>query len=681
MTDDSEIVNRNFIAIATDRYEANGTFAALDVNQEVERIRAWLSDAALGERRFGTAEEYAGLACRPSRDDILQAIVKKRQFSDADAVVVYVTGHGITGADRDHLIVLHDTDPDNPTVDALPTRHLIQWLANPKASPDQAMIIIDACQAGQVADNLPASVWQDLPDTWFVLLTSAATADAKLGAFSGAVDRFVADLRTTVDHVTAAEPYLEPYRFYKAVAKLLKDGHGQSLRPLTLPSDPSVCLPNPGYVPPVVDRVVTDPARRDLAVLQQDMSAHWALRAPVMAGVAPVFGGRGRVMRALIDVTAGPVGTLVLSGRAGSGKSSVLARLVTCSDPGFRAEFADRLALAVPVPPEGAVDVAVLATGKTAEQIARQLGQALGATQPGPDAASAVEGWVAGVRAAVAQRDRPVTVVVDALDEAADPHAVLRTVLAEISPRERPLLRLLIGVRSSGGDGLADGTGRDLATVATALLGGRRIAVDADEWWDPQDLRSFVAQALAQPESPYDATRIPAVAAAVERAAGRSYLVAGLAARKLAGLPVAFSADDPGLTALLAKGSAQLVADDLDASVPDPEDRVRAATLLRACALAEGRGVPARTIWPVIASAVATDASFGDSDVRWLLEHRLSGYLVRDLEDGLTVYRPFHDELRRVLAAGDGSPGVPDHIEAQRRIALSLRAFATWGPE
>jgi hypothetical protein len=681
MIDDSEILRRYFIAIATDVYEADGTFAALDVDQEVASIGGWLTHQALGARRFD-AEEYAALAHRPSLQEIKDSIRKHRRFTDGDAVVVYVTGHGITAKDNSHLIVLHDTDPQDPA-DALRTADLIQWLAAHQGLT-QAMIIIDVCQAGQLADNLPAVLTRDLPAGWFVILTAPAGVDAKLGAFSGAVASFVEDLRHSADASARTEEYLEPYQFLQSVVSHLLRNHRQEPLILKLPWQPSVCLPNPGYEPGGLEQAVTDPARRDLAILKQDMTTHWAVRAPVVAGVGPVFTGRTLVMQELIDAATGPPGTLVVSGRAGSGKSSVLARLVTCSDPGFRADHADVLAVATPVPPEGAVDIAVLATGKASEQVAQQIGRALGVQGPRPEATTAAEGWVDNILAVVAGRDRPLTLVVDALDEASDPGAVLRTVLERLNPREHPSLRLLLGVRSSGG-GQTEEPARDLASVTTGLLGARQIRIDADEWWDPGDLRAYVAQLLTQPGSPYGPAQIPSVAAAVEGEAGRSYFVAGLAARTLAESTEALTAGDPRLDAVLAQGSAYLVATDLRTSLSDADDRRRASTLLRACALANGRGVPVRTIWPLLASAIAPDTSYGDSDVAWLLGHRLSGYLVRDIEDGLTVYRPFHDELRRVLVEGalrddDGTAGVMDQAEAQRRITLSLLPLATWGP-
>ena len=254
--------------------------------------------------------------------------------------------------------------------------------------------------------------------------------------------------------------------------------------------------------------------------------------------------------------------------------------------------------------------MAILATGKTSEQIAQQLGRALGIDGPQPWAKTTLEGWVDGIVATAAAAERTRTVVIDALDEATDPGAVLTTLLARVNSPERQRLRLLVGVRSSGGPDVPAEAARDLASVATMTLGARQIRVDDGEFWQPHDLAGYVDQLLRQPGSPYqDRDAAASVAAAVEAQAGRSYLVAGLTARALAELDEPLAAGDPRLDALLAQGSAELVDQDLRASVPELEDRRRAVHMLRASALAEGRGVPVRTIWPLLASAIADDMS------------------------------------------------------------------------
>jgi hypothetical protein len=685
VSDDDQILRRHFIAIATDAYEANGAFAALDVGKEVAAMRRWLTDEALLERRFDD-QGYAALAHRPSYDQIKHMLRKQRRFTDADAVVVYVTGHGITGRDKSHLIVLHDTDPEDPG-DALRTADLIQWLAGHRGL-DQVMIIIDVCQAGQLDDNLPSELKRDLPPGWLVVVTAPAGVDAKLGAFTDAVESSLDELRCSCNATGRIEPYLLWHQFLEPVVKWLRKKNHKNPMVLTFPwQPPSVYLPNPCYDPRRLDRVVTNRARRDLAILTQDMTAHWVVRAPVVAEAGPVFTGRARLMRELIAFTEGPAATLVVTGRAGCGKSASLARLVTCSDPGFRAEHADVLAVAKPVPRQDAVDVAILATGKTSEQIAQQLGRALAIDGPQPWTNTTLEGWVERIVTVADAAEHTITVVVDALDEATDPGAVLTTLLARVNSPERQRLRLLVGVRSSGGPDLPGEAERDLASVATMALGARQIRVDEGEFWEPHDLARYVEQLLWRPGSPYQDRNVAAsVAAAVEAQAGRSYLVAGLAARALAELDEPLAAGDPRLDVLLAQGSAELVGQDLRASVPDAEDRRRMVYMLRAAALAEGLGVPVRTIWPLLASAIADDMSFGDRDVAWLLGHRLSGYLVRDTEDGFTVYRPFHEELRQVLRAGTNlevgsdKTGLVGEAEAQRRITWALLFLASWGP-
>jgi hypothetical protein len=89
----------------------------------------------------------------------------------------------------------------------------------------------------------------------------------------------------------------------------------------------------------------------------------------------------------------------------------------------------------------------------------------------------------------------------------------------------------------------------------------------------------------------------------------------------------------------------------LHTTLPEPADRQRAIHLLRAVAFACGRGLPWRQIWPRVANAVADDPdhTYGDRDIAWLLHSRLGAYLVTDHEDGITVYRLFHDVLRTTL--------------------------------
>jgi hypothetical protein len=695
------IARRHLVAIATSTFEAPA-FHPLDVGSEVAGLRTWLTAGALGDRRFDD-RQFKTLAKSPARDEVQRRLEDEEPFGPADAVVLYVTGHGFTALGT-HWIALHGSNPTT-AMQSIRTIDLIRWLAAPGL--DHVLLIIDVCEAGELIGDLRAELWKEVGDRWIVLLTSAPTATAKLGAFTGVLSTVLDDVRRSTDTILRGEPYLQPMWFAGELKRLLHERHRQRLITLDLPYQPSVCLPNPAYDARRFEPSVTARARRDLALLAPDVTKHWAVRTPVRVDGRVVFTGRAALMHALIEGATGPQGTLVVSGRAGSGKSSALARLVTCSDPGFREQHAELLALAAPVPPEGAVDIAVLAAGKTGEQIAQQICRDLGAESPDHTSAGAFASWMDAARDAVRRSDRTLTVVIDALDEAVDPGGVLRGVLARLNPRDAPSIRLLLGVRSSGGGNPATGEPRDLATLVTEALGARRVSVDGDGLWEPDDLRAYAEQVLTQPGSRYaghDGTAlVPEIVASIEAAAARSYLLAGLAAEALAQLDTPLPAAHPKVQRVLSSGPAQLLAAELLATVPNPDERRRILTLLRAAALSEGRGAPARVIWPLLATAIGGDGStYGDRDVNELLQHPVSGYLVRDVEDGLTVYRPFHEELRRVLAkglvldavsVGAGRPdadvthagvgaGPPHHPlslpEAQRRIAWALRSLAHW---
>lgn len=677
-----DLLRRRFVAIATDKFDADGTFPPLDVASEVATLRAWLCSPDLGDRRFEAA--FEGLAASPSANDIRADLVENNRFSDGDAMVVYITGHGRTDKGR-HRTVLATSDPTQLASTALDTVSLIEWLAE-HAGLEQVLLIFDLCEAGDVAFEITKELEAAIPPTWVALLTTPAGADAKVGAFTGAVEEVLKQMLSGPDpDASELAPYLRSQDFIARVKQMLHERSGQELKVLREPYRASCCLPNPKYDPAGGDRVDTAPARNDLAVLEQDMAAHWRQRAPVAPDAKKalplVFTGRRKLMKRLIEDATGPATTVVVTGRAGSGKSAVLARLVTCSDPRFRAEYSDLLAAVPPVPPEDAVDIAVLATGKGPEQIVDQIAGALGARAAPLDGGdTTVDERLDAIETALYGRDELVTLVLDALDESSDPVGVVRTVLQRLNPPDEPRLRLIVGVRSVAEDQPRDERPRDLASLAIEALDAQLVAVDADPYWEPGDVRAFVEKALDHASSPYKGQpeRAAPIATAVEEGVGRSYLLAKLVAAELANRDVPLGADDAELADLLAGGAAEVMRQDLVSTFPEADERERAVILLRAAALAFGRGVPWRDVWPIAASAIAPDGRIiGDADIEWLLRHRMAGYLTRDIEDDVTVYRLFHDALRESLArdiggfAADGAAH-PDEIEAHLRIALAL---------
>jgi hypothetical protein len=668
MSAGDDVLRRHLIAIATDTFAADATFPPLDVASELRTVADWLTDESLGDRRF-TDEGYEVLARSPRYDQIRQLLTGDPGFTSGDAVVLYVTGHGHKDQGV-HWVVLRDSDPSRLSHNSLGTAELIRWLAAYR-DLTHVLIIIDLCQAGDVADEIPAALQRDLPEGWFVLCTASAGVDAGLGAFSGVLESVIADLRSgTHRESNDQEPYLRPSYFVEELQRRLTEKHRQKLVSINQPYGPSVCLPNPRYDATRLEAVATNPARRDLALSQSALDTHWLHRAPVTFDQGSVFTGRRRLMTRLIDVATGPADTLVVAGRAGCGKSAALARLVTCSDAAFRQQYAHVLAVAEPVPPADSVDVAVLATGKTPDQIAQQIADGLGAGEPQGDG---LTGWITAIWQALGARDGPATLVIDGLDEASDPTAVTLTLLERLTSQKYGWLRLLIGVRSSGSGATTDQRGRELADLVVDALGARRLQADADEFWEEEDLAGYAAQLLAHGEQP--SPEQSRLAARIAGRSGRSYLLTGLVARHLAE-PSADSVSDALLREVVETGVRDLVLQDLESSIPDPAMRDKALRLLRTAALSFGRGIPWRDLWARAATAIDGAVPVDQDDVARLLNQRASGYLIRDMEDGGVVYRLFHDELKSALT--EGRPGDVDETSAHLAITRTLMAHAGW---
>ncbi|WP_327349702.1 ATP-binding protein [Streptomyces sp. NBC_01321] len=654
---DGEIRRRHFVAIATSQYD-DPAYKPLAVDAEVRAMRAWLCSPELGERVFTPA--YQELADHPTKRlvrDALEDPPPGRRWRETDAAVVFVTGHGVT-VDGSHWTVLQATESDRVPPTAVRTADLISWLKSTRVQ--HLFLVLDQCFAGQTTAEV-AAFDQNLPGTWLVLPSATKGQQAMEGALTGAVTAFLADLhsREGASYAGPTIPLLDVRVFLDGVQRKL--GEGQRLIPLpgSQQSGPHPCLPNPHYRPTQTTTVQTQ--RSDLALPQKDVDAHWEPRARGVArsgDVGWLFTGRQTLIQDLIAAAGGPAGATMVTGGAGTGKSAALARLVTLSDPAFRTRYADQVHK-VPAnlqPPEGAVDAAVLATGKTAHEIIAQLCTALHVPAPATaNATPSLEEWIITWQQWLATRPTLLTVVVDALDEANDPQTILTAVLARLDP-EHQRVRLIVGVRSPGGD---DGTSSDtrtpvlpLADQAERALTAHRIRVDEAPWWHEGDLTGYAARILTTtPNSPYTDTQATSVAQALAAHVGTSFLVTRIAAANLATRPAPVDPADPAWLATVDDGVLGVFRADLHTHRPDPEDRLKAVHLLRAVAFARGRGLPWRRIWPAFANAVADDPdrTYGDTDIADLLASPLGGYLTTDTADNTTVYRLFHDALRTTL--------------------------------
>lgn len=671
--DDDAPLRRHFVAIATGTYDDAVGYGPLPVADEVNRLAQWLTDdPALGARRFTPAFDH--LRDNPSKRQIQDAFEDPGPgWRHGDAAVVYLTGHGEKDDDNTHWTILRKTKRAELARTALRTRDLLDWLRTTDPV-GHLLFIVDSCHAGAV---IPATGVQrsNFPSTWFVLTSTSEDHTAATLALARAVSAVMADLASPEGKELGKEhrAYLSVADFLSQLRRRLADAQFRH----AFVGDPHAdhfCLPNPHYAGPQV--VDTASQRRDLAIPVRDLRVHWQPRAlgsgdanrrdtPGGNATRWLFTGRQDLMRELIATARGDRDeqalVTVVTGGAGCGKSAVLARLVTLSDPTFLARYPSEVAAIrddlKPVPSQG-VDVALLATGKYPEDILRQLADALIDTlAPAAPGVAEREHLLAELTKGLATRTSPVTVVLDALDEARDPKGIVQT-LTRLTTGGRA--RLLVGVRSPArpDDPLApvDAQG-SLADAAVEALKARRLQVDADPWWHQDDVRRYAESILLHtPGSPYTAPdhhpRAAALATVISEHVRRTFLVTRLAAEALTARPDRIDPTDQSWRATLDDGVVGVFRADLHETYrDDAARRLRAVHLLRAVAFAYGRGVPWRDgIWAAMANAVADlPHEYGSADIADLLSSRMGAYLVTDVEDDITVYRLFHDALRGTL--------------------------------
>lgn len=652
MTDDlPDVPRRSFVALATATY-TDSSLPVLDrVADDVQIFTDWLCDEHLGTRRFSPV--YPELAQNPTMRQVEDALTRLEQLMDGgDAAVVLVSGHGLQAEDG-HWIALHDTNPSDLQRTAVSIEDLIGRLRTCPA--DHVMVILDlrfTTPAAYDTVRLPP-----LPPTWIVLAGASPPGAAVTGGLAAAVRGFLDELRTREGERFDHGPYLRADQFREAVAARVP---GQRLHFLhaAAPSDGfSICLPNPRHR---AASELVEPARRDLAIRPEDLMAHWEPKARG-SDAGWMFTGRAVVMERLIGFLRKKPSALVVTGAAGTGKSAVLSRLVILTDRRFRADHPE-LINAVPPdlqPDVGAVDVAVLATGKSSEALFEQILEALEVAvddEVRPTLASLTERWNSWISA----HPGPLTIVIDALDEAKNPKTLLDEVVFPIARKSAPgSVRLIVGVRGPSSDDSLDPSpvregGKAFPDHVVDELRAQRLDVDKEPLWRTADLAEFATDVLLRtPGSPYAAGHdelVRRVAGVIAERTRPSFLVARLAANNLASAPAVIDPNDSDWLRSLDEGLVGVFRDDLRSARPDPADRLNALHLLRAVAFAKGRGLPWSQMWPLVANAVADHPlRYGDSDVARLLASRLNGYLVTDHEDGYVVYRLFHDALRTTL--------------------------------
>ncbi len=378
------------------------------------------------------------------------------------------------------------------------------------------------------------------------------------------------------------------------------------------------------------------------------------------------FTGRATLISEMNDFLAGDDSAIIVTGQAGSGKSALLARLVTLSDPRFRADpayrpYVDTIPEQLQVAPH-AVDAAVLARNTDPQELSAAIYKAL-TGQSVPADRDATEHLRAHVRTASPARGRPFTVVVDGIDEARNPRRIITDVLRSLAaphPDGSRAVRLILGIRSSPRiprphQVAVEEEGRGLLELLRQTTGARTL-LRTDDAAARDDIAAY-AEALLR-ATPATGTRllhrddhaITRTAAVIAQEVAPSFLDARLAAQQLHGALFLPSPDDQDWRSRLRAGTEELLRQDL-ADVAGhtrsrPEDLL---AVLRATAFALGAGLPWATVWPAAVRGLEPRCEAPDACIRVVRDSRLTGYLTTAVEDGRTVYRPIHERVAEVL--------------------------------
>ncbi|MGC4950261.1 hypothetical protein ACLQ2N_29185 [Streptomyces sp. DT224] len=376
-------------------------------------------------------------------------------------------------------------------------------------------------------------------------------------------------------------------------------------------------------------------------------------------------------------------GLLVVTGRAGCGKSALLGNILLHADTGLgellpvlsRAGIAGREHEGAPELP--AFDATLHLTGATTHDVTTRLAEAL-SVEMSPDALYPAERSNALIRAlrSASRPDRTYTLLADALDEAQEP-ALVAVLLHELGTLDG--VRIVVGSRPSSYEGPDRPPSTDRDLLEALGEGEEHVHV---QWLrrDAQALSEFVTQGLEQaraaftggPETFRDAVRRAAVLIVGDEYADRDFLYADLAVHEIQADPGLLTADRVGELADLLRGDHRTL---FAAALRRLGARHACAPrLIEALAHTQGRGLPrADRIWATAASALGDGPAdrVGSADIDDVLK-AAAPYIMLDGEDGQSVHRLAH----RTFAEYFTRAGSSDTAESALRVTDALVRLA-----
>lgn len=591
------------------------------------------------------------------------------------AIIVW-SGHGVL-IDGELRLALSDLDlgADHVTREARALRRGVaaETLVNEAVASgaDHILMVIDTCHAGDaVGRGLEKALrrWEATSTPpgrvqWFGIMASCRPGETSDGD---------GPLLDALTEVLRAGPATTEYRsawsahnawisgpdLLDALGERWR-GEGQTPVPATVGTGRPV-FPNPRHVPGAPARLVEHLVLAARGVGYREEG--W------------FFTGRKEVLGRIVAwLEAEEAGLFLVTGPAGSGKSAVLGRIATLTDPVQRKETEARGGLREDDPDPGPRPERSLASvhlrGLSPLQAASELARQLGLPEPRN---------TDDFRGELRELPRQPVLVLDGLDEVPAEH--LRAMIEElVFPLGRAVPVLLGSRERAFRSRLSDGGHQDetLPDALARLIGAGVTTADLErEPHTQEDIAEYVFRRCAAAGVPEDRARESGDAVASRATAvDGGFLFARLVTGSL--LARGRAAGEDGWQDGLPGSIEAAFEDDLRAGpvrvLSDGTELPSAARdLLTALAWTVGRGMPAGGVWEEVAGALGgRDVPYDERDVDWVLS-AYGRYIVEDSEGGQAVYRLYHREFVSHLADREA----PGGAEAAEVVLAALVAHA-----
>ena len=628
------------------------------VETDLDRFDAMFGAERYRQAGFTMLERIAGTAGQIT--DKLTEIAEQVAARPGVTVLLIWSGHGEAPNGGDLRLATFETYQPLSAGDGFSPAELVNKLGGSGAKA--VCLIFDVCQAaaagGAVGGAAAQLVRQPLPDGKFpgmaALFTAHAFEQAEEGRFAEVMERVLRDGPSAEARKRIAEEGFGGFNQHNRY--LLMSELESVLRvefELLRENDPSVRqVPvgqHAGQLFPVflnpLFKADSPPVNAEVArrrwLREHDVTEHFL---PKARGLEPgeegwFFTGRRDVSRQIVDWLeqrgdAGAQNLYVLTGNGGTGKSSVIGRMVALSDEKFRGEAklsgwdqptdAEQGTL----PPAERIDAALHLRKLTAENAAAELSELLGVPKPKPG--EDLDSFVFNLPARLPGAVHSPTLVLDALDEAGDPVRVAERLIKPLAAKN---WRILVGTRPS----------RDDTDLLERLGPAFRRNLDAEPTTQT-DIEQYVTHRLQAAKVPEPAL----IAHRVAEKANDNFLYARVTTSGLLNRP---TLDLAHLDQELGNNVGEAFARDL---VPLDQkfraefgrDDAGVTAILGALAWGEGEGLPLRDgIWATVATAISQpEAPYSDKHVQWVL--REAGRYILESGDGeQAVYRLFHQSL------------------------------------